>query len=298
MVRFTNIIKYYFRKLRRKITYYNIHIYPNIFRPTSKPFISGDTFRDYSNHIHDETQGFDLKKVKKNDIIFLKSELIDTFFNYFHPKIKEPYILITHNSDFIIEEKHLSYKDDLIIHWFAQNLNFPNNDGVSVLPIGLENKRYLNNGVLRDFKNYQNQKKNSHILCSFNENTHPERGEVLSVIENNIYVDIANFKSHKEYIKNMSQYKFNLCPRGNGHDTHRFWESLMVGTFPIVERNSFTTNMENMGIPAIYLDSWNQLNSYDINNLNDIFIKLTKKDKDKYLSFEFWKENINSKVLS
>ena len=293
-----NIVKYQMRKLRRKITYYNLNIYPDLYRPTSKPFISGDTFRDYSDHIFDETKGFDSSKVKRNDVVFLKSDFIDIYFKYFHPKIIEPYILLTHNSDFILKEEHTSYKDDMIIHWFAQNLAFVSDDNFSLLPIGLENKRYLTNGVLTNFKGYSNQKKTKHILCSFNKNTHPERTEVLSIIKNNGYVDISNFGTPKEYVKNLSKYKFSICPRGNGSDTHRFWESLMVGTFPIVAKTPFTKNLESMGIPALYLDNWSDLNHYNSQDLNELFIELKKRNLYDYLLFEFWKKNINEKTLS
>lgn len=127
-------------------------------------------------------------------------------------------------------------------------------------------------------------------MCSFNKNTHPERTEVLSIIKNNGYVDISNFGTPKEYVKNLSKYKFSICPRGNGSDTHRFWESLMVGTFPIVAKTPFTKNLESMGIPALYLDNWSDLNHYNSQDLNELFIELKKRNLYEYLLFEFWKK--------
>ena len=297
IIRLVNIFKYNIRKLRRKFTYYNLHIYPNLYRPSSKPFISGDTFRQYSNHIFDETQGFKPKKIKKNDVVFLKSDLIELFFNYFHPEITQPYILLTHNSDFIFTNEFKKYKDKMIIHWFAQNLDFSSNADFSLLPIGLENKRYLNNGLLSHFKNNQNKEKNHFILCSFNKDTNPERVDVLSIVEKLELVNIENYPNHKDYIQHMSRYKFNISPKGNGSDTHRFWESLMVDTFPIVVRSPFTKNMENLGIPAIYLDSWSELASYNTEKLDEIYIGLINKDSRKFMSFQFWQQTFNDKIL-
>ena len=71
-------------------------------RLSSEPYISGDTFRKYSDFIFDETQRFDPEAVKKGDIIFLATggeHDLKVFFTEFHPKIKYPYILITHNGD-------------------------------------------------------------------------------------------------------------------------------------------------------------------------------------------------------
>mgnify|MGYP000863888889 CR=1 FL=1 len=297
IIRLVNIFKYRIRQLRRKATHYNLHVYPNLYRPASEPFISGDTFRKHSNHIFDETQGFDPLKVKKNHIVFLKSDLIELFFNYFHPKIQEPYILLTHNSDLIFTSEYKKYKDELIIHWFAQNLDFLSDENFSALPIGLENKRYLNNGLLSHFIDYQQNEKTRFILCSFNKNTNPERVEVLSTVEQLKLVDIKNYQNHKEYIQKMSQYKFNISPKGNGSDTHRFWESLMVGTFPIVVRTPFTRNMENLGIPAIYLNSWSELVTYNPEKLDEVYTELIKQNSIKFMLLEYWKETIKEKML-
>ena len=182
LIRLINIILYRFRKLRRIITYYNINVFPHIYRPSSRPFISGDSYRKMANHIFDETTGFKPEDVKEGDVIFLKSDLIDIFFNYFHGQINKRYVLITHNSDGIIEDKHRKLFDNKIIHWFTQNLNFPMDKNFSILPIGLENKRYLNNGLLSHFKRYQNEEKTSLILSSFNEGTNKERSVVQEII--------------------------------------------------------------------------------------------------------------------
>ena len=32
-------------------------------------------------------------------------------------------------------------------------------------------------------------------------------------------------------------YSFELCPEGNGMDTHRFYEALFLNTIPIVKKN-------------------------------------------------------------
>ena len=42
-------------------------------------------------------------------------------------------------------------------------------------------------------------------------------------MKDNVNVVQKNFKTHKEYTKNLAKFKFNLCPNGNGVDTHRIW---------------------------------------------------------------------------
>ena len=47
------------------------------YRPSSYPFISGDTFRSIADHIIDETnQSLNPDRVKPYDIIFLKTDCV------------------------------------------------------------------------------------------------------------------------------------------------------------------------------------------------------------------------------
>ena len=65
-------------------------------RLSSSPYISGDTFRKYSDHIYDEIKKVDVLKIKKNDIIFVKTDYLNDFINNSLPHIEEFFILITH----------------------------------------------------------------------------------------------------------------------------------------------------------------------------------------------------------
>ena len=49
---------------------YTLKTNPKIYRPSSTPFISGDTFRSESSFIFDETQTFNPSSVKNNDVVF------------------------------------------------------------------------------------------------------------------------------------------------------------------------------------------------------------------------------------
>ncbi len=299
ILRLINIFLYRYRKLKRKIYHYNINVFPGVYRPSSKPYISGDTFRKMADHIFDETTGFKPEEVKEGDIVFLKSDLIYIYFKYFHKRIGNRYILLTHNSDFIIQEKDKILYDDKVIHWFSQNLNFPANDNFSILPIGLENKRYLNNGLIYYFKIYKKSQKSSLILSSFNEITNNERRLVNEIIKDNKLVTSKTFQNNKLYKKHMSSFKFNICPPGNGVDTHRFWESLMFKTVPIVVKTEFTSNLQNLGVPGLYLNNWSDLNKLSEEELNTVYKEIVEKNNfEVFLSYVFWKELIKKTSIN
>jgi len=49
-------------------------------------------------------------------------------------------------------------------------------------------------------------------------------------------------KEYPEYLSELSEHYFCLCPRGNGLDSHRFWESLYLGVIPVIVNNSHTSS--------------------------------------------------------
>ena len=50
-----------------------------------------------------------------------------------------------------------------------------------------------------------------------------------------------------------------LCPRGNGLDTHRAWETLYIGRIPVVAASAMDAVFERL--PVIILGSWDELNN-------------------------------------
>ena len=284
------IVKYF------KIRFFWITLerFPNLFRPSSKPFISGDTFRNFSDHIFDESKNIDIQKVKKNDVIFLNPDLIEIFFTMYDKKIKNKYILITHNSDRNIGESEVSFMSKNVIHWFAQNLTIPEKDNVTLIPIGLENIRRLKHGRRKWFKN-PNLKKSKLILSSFNIFTnYKKRSFLKDEIKNYKFVDSREINSTKEYFSKLNDYMFVVCPEGNGADTHRIWESLLLNTIPVVVSAPFTDNLKINNIPCLYLEKWEDLNSYSEIDLINVYNELSKKNTGQYSKFNFWAKKIDN----
>lgn len=49
--------------------------------------------------------------------------------------------------------------------------------------------------------------------------------------------------------------KFVFCPRGNGIDTHRLWETLYMGSIPIVRFEPQTHHLFT-DLPILFIDDW------------------------------------------
>ncbi len=284
--------------LGAKFRYYTLKVNPRIYRPSSSPFISGDTLRYESNFIFDETKTFNPLLVKNNDIVFLKTELKDIYFKTQHPKINNKYILITHNSDGVISTRDEELIDEKIVHWFAQNLSFKSNKKFSPLPIGFENRRYLQNGRLKNLKKIEvfKNKKNNKILASYNSATNPKvRNNLDKIISELKFINNRKFDNNFEYLMSLKKHNFVLCPEGNGIDTHRIWEALLTETIPILKKTDFSLNFYNLGIPILLFEDWLELKEIDENKINLIYQNFKDFEYSKYVKKEFWMNFINEK---
>lgn len=289
-----NTIKSIENKLKLYFFWVTLERFPNLFRPSSKPYISGDSFRNIADHIFDESKTLNPKKVKNNDIVFLSSNLIDIFFKYFHPKINAKYILITHNSDKNITQYEYNYLDENIIHWFAQNLEVEQNNRISLIPIGLENLRRLKFGRRLWFKN--RLIKNNDILFSFSINTNYSKRNLAyeTLIK---FLDFKFFDNTREYFTTLNKSRFVISPEGNGLDTHRIWEGLILNTLPIMINSSFSQNLKKLGVPGIYLKDWSELKKLNSEKLIELYNQEMLKDFDNLTNFNFWKSRIESYKL-
>lgn len=284
-----------FKKIEKKLKLYFFWItlerFPNLFRPSSKPYLSGDSLRRISDHVFDESKSFNPKDVSQEDIVFLSGNLIDVFFKYYHSKINVKYILITHNSDRNITDNEYRYLDKNIIHWFAQNLEINNKEKISLIPIGLENLRRLKFGRKKWFKNLSI--KTNDILFSFNLYTnYLKRHSAFEALSDNFRFE--TFSNTEEYFENLKKSKFVISPEGNGLDTHRIWEALILNTIPIMIKTNFTKNLKKLGVPGIYLNNWDELLDFNPSKLEEIYKKETEKSFSYLTSLKYWEEKIKS----
>lgn len=279
-------------------------------RPSSEPYVSGDTFRGIADHVYEKpTCTIAVAEIKEKDIVFVESTLLDTFFNTIHPQIKNPYILISHNSDENITEKYVEYIDEKIIHWFAQNLMITH-PKITPIPIGLENLHHANAGVTRFYQENSldistikegriddvREARKSRVLYTFNVATNPnERSEALKVLKECDFADKLNrgvFVSQPAYVRVLRSYLFVASPPGGGEDCHRTWEALYSATVPIVKLSPMTKQFIELGVPLFAVAEWSELehmSKYELIAKYDLIWQHGNVDT---LYFDFWKDLI------
>ena len=96
----------------------------------------------------------------------------------------------------------------------------------------------------------------STIFASFSVSTHPAtRDECLSVARSiNAY---TTYVAPSSYYRQLRLSGFSLCPRGNGIDTYRVWESLYLGTIPIILDSDWLHG--DLSLPVMTITRWADL---------------------------------------
>ncbi len=264
-------------------------------RPTSHPFISGDTFRALADIQIDTVDDLNnLFDCQTTTIIFCVTDLVDKFINIGLKKIKNKFILITHNSDHSVHNEVEELLDsDCLVHWFAQN-NTINHQKITSIPIGLENLSYYNNGRPDEFIKYRSIAKNqqNRILCGFSIHTNVvERTMAQQALR---AFELSDFlkTSARDYKKLLASYRFVASPPGNGPDCHRTWEALYLGTIPIVIGKEFYQRFTDF--PGIVLDRWEELLEFNERDLHEAYaIHTTRLESAAYIWMPYWEKIIS-----
>lgn len=265
-------------------------------RSSSYPYISGDTFRAYSDFIYDETQrSFSPSNVKKGNTVFVKTDLLQEFFSAVHPNIPQPYILISHNSDYPIPGNFVNFLDDpKIIAWFGQNVENYHHPKLYPIPIGIANKMW-SHGNVQIWNTMRPQAssfpKDILLYLNFNISTKPdERSFVYNLFSNKPWCRVSQPKDYSSYLSDLGHTKFVLSPRGNGLDCHRTWEALMMGAIPIVKTSA--SDSLYVDLPVLVIDDWNVVTKEFLDRVY-IYMMLMNYNTDKLFA-DYWFRLINS----
>jgi hypothetical protein len=225
----------------------------------SIPYLSGDAFADSADF-----QAFPPKfRVNQNSksslseakVIFCPSHFARQFVEENIKQISAR-VLIFGNSDQEFDELDFRLPSS-VKHVFAQNLLTKNSKIISGIPIGLENLRLGNNGRPKLIRTV-NSSDTTRVLVGPFSMTHEERKE--------FQVDGVKVEARIEYLDGRiapdqysllaQQFKFIASPRGNGIDTHRFWETLYRGSIPVVKDSIWRQNFDFLADYIAVTKTW------------------------------------------
>ena len=226
----------------------------------------------------------DLKMPVKSDAIICTSGDSAILQAFFALGIDTPYTLITIDSDDSVPHSSFMKSPKVLKRWWGWNAK---DHRVNALPIGLNEDTQLQ--PMR--KAIRAKKKIDKLLINFKQDR-SERRELYSQFKDFPWVHVepytmkwASYQSLTLHYESISKYKWTLCPRGAGQDTHRLWEALYLGSIPVVLKSNLSSLY--YGLPVIQLDSWEKLT---VGLLQEITDELPNNISNAY--FEHWERLI------
>ena len=262
-------------------------------RNSSWPFISEDSYRELSDWIIDSPE-YDCKfspdEVQCGDIIFCKTDFVDDFFVYHHPKITQPYLLITHASDlavpsFLVRNILRKNRGNLIRWYAAQLANDHPEHIMSYTPLGMNSPGWypepgsgmkghytfpweiaqtLRSKIIKYLNNSYD--KDELALVAFTvQNNEPERSAALDGAKK-LGFAMQRVKPDA-WAELLHRRLFIWTPLGNpvGVESHRMWEALIGGALPVVRLGEYESLLSCLPfIPIVKWEdiTWDEVNYY------------------------------------
>jgi len=172
--------------------------------------------------------------------------------------------------DLPVDDSRVASAPGNMIKWFGNN-SMADDERVCGIPIGLPPINVESNPADK-----MTGARRRSVAMELMETTRHERNLVYMAHQNHTNVNARAklypmFKSkywttcrggsyripYAEYIRDVHSHRFMICPPGAGLDCHRVWESLYLGTIPIVQRSRAMEYFEEL--PIVFVDDFEEV---------------------------------------
>lgn len=236
---------------------------------------------------------------------FMKIEEVPNFIMSDPRSTLDFFSIVTHNGDLPVTDALVDFvsKRRGFKTWHGQNIECRRNNVYSI-PIGLENDHHFTH-VGKRSQIYEASKRAARVVptrmayMNFSFWTRrDERTHLRNVLRGQKFVtddcvESVVQENYSSWINKVLDHQYVLCPRGNGIDTHRLWETLYLGRIPIVKREINTDFYSDL--PILVVDSWDEVtenllekNLKRLSDMNNFNLDMLK--------FSYWKNKIESEA--
>jgi hypothetical protein len=225
--------------------------------------------------------------------IYCCTDALENFANHVIDGIGEPFVLVSGDADTVVApqtlgegvfEKILAHPT--LLRWYAQNIGAAGEE-LHFLPIGLDyhttwhapgvwgetvhRTAFEQERVLLDLRHRAApvQDRKCLVYCNWQFHLHDrgrdglprrsERVECLEKIDRPLCFFEPGFAPRYATWARQTEYAFVLSPAGNGPDTHRLWEALVLGCIPIVKRNFLAAFLADL--PVLVVEDWREISA-------------------------------------
>ena len=237
-----------------------------------------------------------VRSIRQAEVLFVKSEFLPEAFERLSNGATKKIVLVG-DSD-IDWPTPPSSQPRAVKGMFVQNLLTGHTDRIRVLPIGVEGWNYGRNGLPHLYgRTHLLTPKLRRMMIGPFANTHLERKKLIDAR----FVDKRLDKSEAKRISSLAQALKSststhvLCPRGNGMDTHRFWESIYRGSRPVVLKSQWATALKSeVGTVFDTVDSFAESELVRLLETRT----LTTRSQFSTTTWPYWKQQIREALLS
>jgi hypothetical protein len=140
------------------------------------------------------------------------------------------------------------------------------------------------------------------VLCTFHQNQKlitpdlsefPERAQALRALgERTECHFITRRLRQAECWRLHGEFAFQLSPRGRGLDCFRTWESLFLGTIPIVRRSSLDPLYDAEELPVVRVDDFREVTAARLDAWRERYAGAFTPALEHKLSLDYWRAKI------
>lgn len=184
------------------------------------------------------------------DVVFVKTDLLTWFLR--NKEIKVPITLVTGVSDMTPSKEDCDtiLRHPNIVRWIGCNIPVTHPKITKwLIGVGEPERPNGKHELLKSLHEARIpwDQKQDDICIPFHSGTHSSRTlqPTISKLE------------FAEYMREIGKHKYVVCMRGNGMDTHRFSEVLLMGSVPVVESSPLDDLYSQF--PCIIVDSFDQI---------------------------------------
>jgi len=97
------------------------------------------------------------------------------------------------------------------------------------------------------------------LYVSHNEGSHQERVGIKDLFRNQSWAEVHEQRvPFSVFLRNLSQVKFMICPRGNAIDCHRNWEVLYMRRVPVMKKHPYLQELYK-DLPVLFVNDYSEV---------------------------------------
>jgi hypothetical protein len=202
---------------------------------------------------------FDSETIKPGPIVYSRTHLVCAQFQELAQM--GSCVLITSFSDACCTDDMAARLPQNVRKWFSNNVT-THNERVVTVPLGIrtssEGEAYLRAAIARG-RRQQRKMVYMNFWRRIRNGNNPRRG-LYEMFLAKPWITYEGGFQHvpmPQFYEQIASHPFVLSPPGAGPDCHRHWESMMLGSIPIVLRSDATRILDDM--PCLQVNNWGEV---------------------------------------